>query len=70
MIGSGRCRDLPRTLAEHVLALSDTDHNGRLDFEEFYKLSHNYGWLFKHYLTNYCRMIVPPRHEEGDQIGM
>lgn len=50
--------------------MHDEDSNGRLDFEEFYRMSVRQEWLFSRMMVKYCKMIVPsPRREPQDEIG-
>uniref|UniRef100_A0A1B0FFD2 Rhomboid-like protein n=1 Tax=Glossina morsitans morsitans TaxID=37546 RepID=A0A1B0FFD2_GLOMM len=69
LIEAGVCRDIPYHIAEQILSLSDTDFNGQLNFEEFYRMSQRHKWLVRNILARYCRLIVPPpKSLEGDQL--
>lgn len=57
-------------MAQQILKMSDTDNNGHLDFEEFYRMSQKHQWMIRNLLTRYCRLVVPPpKPLEGDQLG-
>lgn len=57
----GQCQDLPKGITKEILKYADTDNDGQLDFEEFYKLSQEHKWLIKDWCVKYCRYIVPRR---------
>lgn len=70
LIRSQRCEGLPKGMAGAILEVHDENGDGRLDFEEFYRMSQQNQWLFKGMLIKYCKMIVPsPHREEVDQTG-
>jgi rhomboid-related protein 1/2/3 len=56
-----QCSDLPKGLAKAILNMHDTDGDGRLDFEEFYKLSQHHSWLVRDMCVKYCRYVIPRR---------
>ncbi|XP_055913592.1 protein rhomboid [Eupeodes corollae] len=69
LIAQGLCQDIPQAMARNIVDVSDEDRNGRLDFEEFYRLSVKNRWLLSSYIHNYCKMVVPRREQiQGDQI--
>jgi rhomboid-related protein 1/2/3 len=70
MIKENQCEDFPKGLATAILKNSDTNNDGRLDFEEFYKMSQYHTWLFKDLCVKYCRYVVPLRSGAiGDETG-
>lgn len=70
LIRCQQCEDMPKGITRNILDLHDENNDGRLDFEEFYRLSREHQWLLKGMLVKYCKMIVPsPRREEVDQTG-
>lgn len=72
LIHEKKCADMPKDLALHLLKLSDTNNDGRLDFEEFYKLSLEHPYFLCEMYIKYCKAVVPKRNdaEEGDVLGM
>lgn len=70
LIRQHQCEEIPKEVARQILLMHDEDMNGRLDFEEFYHLSQQHGWIFRNILVKYCKMIVPsPHRPEQDEIG-
>lgn len=70
LIRRHQCDSLPKGIARNILEMHDVNDDGRLDFEEFYRMSLQQPWLFKGMLIKYCKMIVPsPHREEVDQTG-
>lgn len=57
----GQCQDLPKGIAKEILKFADSDNDGQLDFEEFYKLSLEHRWLVRDWCVKYCRYVVPRR---------
>lgn len=71
LIQRHQCESLPKGIARSILDMHDSNNDGRLDFEEFYSLSQEHGWLFKGFLVKYCKMIVPsPHRDDEDQPGI
>ena len=70
MIRAHKSQSLSRGLSERIMKMADTDKNGYLDFEEFYKLAQT-NRFFMNIATNYCRFIVPRRDgkQATDEIG-
>lgn len=52
-------KDFPKDFAKSIMLLHDEDGNGRLDFEEFFKLSKQHRWLFGDFCMKYCEAIIP-----------
>lgn len=72
LIKEHACAELPSNAARKIMKLGDTDHDGRLDFEEFYRMSTERDWLMRDYAAKYCRMVVPRRdmrHGEDETDG-
>lgn len=70
LIRGQQCDSLPKGVARSIMEMHDVNNDGRLDFEEFYRLSRQNEWLFKGMLVKYCKMIVPSPHREAvDQTG-
>lgn len=42
--------------------MHDADGDGRLSFDEFFKLSQEHGWLVRDWCVKYCRYVVPRRN--------
>ncbi|KAG5671993.1 hypothetical protein PVAND_002157 [Polypedilum vanderplanki] len=57
----GQCQDLPKGIAKEILKNADSDNDGQLDFEEFYKLSLEHRWIMREWCVKYCRAVVPRR---------
>jgi rhomboid-related protein 1/2/3 len=70
MIEDHACDDLPKGLTKAVLQRADVDGDGKLDFDEFYKLATEHNWMFRDMCVKYCRYIVPSRNGPSDQTGM
>ncbi|XP_067637635.1 rhomboid-related protein 2 [Eurosta solidaginis] len=69
LINAGLCSDIPEYIATQILQKNDDDNDGRLDFEEFYRMSQTHKWMIRNILTKYCRLVVPPpKAIEGDQL--
>lgn len=71
-----QCPNMPRGVSRRILKMADEDGDGRLDFEEFFRLSQEHDWLMGHYVARYCHWLVPDPHRElvsadgsPDQIG-
>lgn len=65
-----KCSDLPKGLAKAILSQHDSDGDGQLDFDEFYKLSLEHDWLVKEWCVKYCRYVVPRRNGAiADETG-
>ena len=56
-----QCKDLPRGVTDFLHAFHDENGDGRLDFEEFYKLSRRNHWVVRDWCAKYCEYIIPPR---------
>lgn len=74
LVKNKQCSDMPRGVSRRILKMADEDGDGKLDFEEFFKLSQEHDWLVGHYVARYCRWLVPdPRRTmvsgSPDQIG-
>jgi len=66
----GQCSDLPKGLSKALLNMHDEDGDGRLDFEEFFRLSQNHSWLVRDICVKYCRYVVPRRNGSvADETG-
>uniref|UniRef100_A0A182P611 Rhomboid-like protein n=1 Tax=Anopheles epiroticus TaxID=199890 RepID=A0A182P611_9DIPT len=72
LIKEKKCPDMPKDLALHLLKLSDTNNDGMLDFDEFYKLSTEHPSFFCEMYLKYCKAVVPKRNviEEGDVLAL
>ena len=57
----GQCHDLPKGITKAMLQMHDSNNDGHLDFEEFFKLSQAHSWVVKEWAVKYCRMVVPRR---------
>uniref|UniRef100_A0A182JVE6 Rhomboid-like protein n=1 Tax=Anopheles christyi TaxID=43041 RepID=A0A182JVE6_9DIPT len=70
LINEKKCPELPKDLASHLLKISDTNNDGRLDFDEFYKLSTEHPLFLFEMCIKYCKAVVPKRNddEEGDVL--
>ncbi|XP_050074974.1 protein rhomboid [Anopheles maculipalpis] len=70
LISERKCPDMPKDLAIHLLKASDTNNDGRLDFNEFYKLSTEHPYFLCEMYIKYCKVVVPKRNvvEEGDVL--
>lgn len=70
LIRRHQCDAIPKGVARQILEVADDDGDGRLDFEEFFKMAQEHNWLFKGFVVKYCKMIVPlPHREEVDETG-
>lgn len=70
MIRNHQCDNIPENLAHHILRMHDEDSNGKLDFDEFYRMSLQQEWLISRLMKRYCKLIVPsPHRPEEDEIG-
>lgn len=49
--------------------MADEDGDGRLDFEEFFRLSQEHDWLMGHYVARYCQWLVPDPHRSASPSG-
>lgn len=50
--------------------MHDEDGDGRLDFEEFFRLSQTHSWLVRDLCVKYCRYVVPRRNGSvADETG-
>lgn len=65
-----QCSEMPPGVARRVLQMADEDGDGRLDFEEFFRLSQEHDWVMGHYMARYCHWIVPDPHRELTSDGM
>lgn len=70
LIRQQQCGRVPRGVARQILDMNDINGDGQLDFEEFFTMSRRNQWLFKRYLVNYCKLIVPAPRREEDQTGI
>lgn len=72
MIRNHQCDTLPKGLARHIVEMADENNDGRIDFDEFYKMSFEHEWLFKGLVARYCKLIVPSPHRGTtfDETGM
>lgn len=65
-----QCEDLPKGLAKAIMSIHDSDGDGRLDFDEFYKLSQEHSWLVHDWCVKYCRYVIPRRNGAvADETG-
>lgn len=69
LIRNNQCGQIPPNLAQHILRMHDEDSDGRLDFEEFYRMSVRQEWLFSRMMKKYCRLVVPPPRRSEDETG-
>lgn len=60
-INPEQCKDLPKCVCEFLHEVHDEDNDGKLSFEEFYKLSRKNHWVVADWCTKYCEYIIPPR---------
>jgi Ca2+-binding EF-hand superfamily protein len=63
----GQCSDLPKTFAKNLIKKHDENNDGKLNFEEFFKLSQEQNWI-RDICIKYCELIVP-RREPVDNHG-
>lgn len=69
LIASAGCRDMPAHMAEQIMQRSDEDHDGCLDFEEFYAMSLRNRWIMRRLVARYCRYVVPsPKRQPVDEV--
>ncbi|XP_063698716.1 rhomboid-related protein 2 [Culicoides brevitarsis] len=61
LIKDHACQNLPSNAARKIMKVNDTDHDGRLSFEEFYKMCTERDWLMKDMAVKYCKLVVPRR---------
>lgn len=54
------CTDLPKTVAKNLIKMHDENNDGKLNFDEFYKLSQEHSWV-RDICIKYCKLIIPPR---------
>lgn len=47
---------LPKNLAKNIMDVSDTNLDGRLDFDEFCVMDTKYKWLFTWYIRRYVEI--------------
>lgn len=43
------------------MEMHDANNDGKLDFEEFFKLSQKHNWVVRDLCVKYCRYVVPRR---------
>lgn len=67
MINDKECTDMPDRLAKAVLNKHDDNGDGKLDFDEFFRLSQKERWLVRDFCVNACKFVVPPR-KTGDSL--
>lgn len=60
---------LAKYIAYQILRRYDTDSDGVLSFEEFYKLSLQKESRSRRLLFQYCKYVVPPREQKEDSSG-
>lgn len=50
-----------------ILAMSDTDRNGYLDYQEFVRMIHNpyLESIFGHFVQSYIHAVIPRRKGPG-----
>lgn len=56
-----QCKDIPKGVTEHLHQTHDENNDGKLDFEEFYKLARKNHWVVADWCAKYCEYIIPPR---------
>uniref|UniRef100_A0A336KA11 CSON008469 protein n=1 Tax=Culicoides sonorensis TaxID=179676 RepID=A0A336KA11_CULSO len=61
LINDHACQNLPSGAAKKILNLGDTDNDGKLSFEEFYKMCTERDHLMRDYAARYCKLVVPRR---------
>lgn len=57
----GQCQDLPKGISKALMSTHDSNNDGQLDFDEFFKLSQEHNWIVRDWCVKYCRAIVPRR---------
>uniref|UniRef100_A0A182NNA5 Rhomboid-like protein n=1 Tax=Anopheles dirus TaxID=7168 RepID=A0A182NNA5_9DIPT len=62
IIQEKNCPDMPELCAKQLLKISDVNNDGRLDFEEFYKLSIEHPYFLWKMCLQYCKVVVPNRN--------
>lgn len=56
-----QCKDLPKGVTDYLHQIHDENNDGKLDFEEFYKLTRKNHWVVADWCAKYCEYIIPPR---------
>lgn len=69
MIKDHTCNNLPKGAAEKIMKMGDTDNDGKLSFDEFYKIAEQRDALIRQYAVQYCRMVVP-RRDPGQALDV
>lgn len=62
--------DIPDEVVDKILAMSDTDRNGHLDYQEFVRMIQNpiLESIFGHFVHRYIHYIIPRRNRGGKLI--
>uniref|UniRef100_A0A182QFR5 Rhomboid-like protein n=1 Tax=Anopheles farauti TaxID=69004 RepID=A0A182QFR5_9DIPT len=68
LINEKKCPDMPTICAKKLLKLSDINNDGRLDFDEFFKLSIDHSLFISDMCIKYCKLVVPKRNEEEADV--
>lgn len=69
LVKNKQCANMPRGVSRRILKMADEDGDGRLDFEEFFRLSQEHDWLVGHYVARYCQWLVPDPHRSASPSG-
>lgn len=69
MVRTNQCSEMPRGVSRRILKMADEDGDGRLDFEEFFRLSQEHDWVVGHYVARYCQWLVPDPHRGASATG-
>lgn len=61
--------DIPDEVVDKILAMSDTDRNGHLDYQEFVRMIQNpiLESIFGHFVHRYIHYIIPRRNRGGSR---
>ncbi|GLV38422.1 rhomboid-4 [Carabus blaptoides fortunei] len=64
--------DIPDSVMQRILTMSDTDRNGYLDYQEFVRMIHNpyLESLFGHFVQSYIHAVIPRRRGPGSRTDV